>query len=890
MHYLAFLATFRNLDNSAILVSPACDDSIEFPDRNMGRQRKALGYPLPIPLTSLLGREQDSLAVLSLIHRTGIRLVTLTGPGGVGKTRLGIQVASQLLDSFAGHVAFVPLTPIRDASSLLATIVQALGLQTEGRHDVFRLLAAYLEDKDLLLFLDNFEHLMTAAPQIAQLLGMCPRLKVLVTSRAALRISGEHEYPVAPLSLPDLKSTPDLELLAQVPAVALFMQRARALRPDFCLTHTNGPAIAEICVRLDGLPLAIELAAARIKLLSPQAMLAQLSGDFRARGALLSGGSQDLPGRQQSLRATLGWSYGLLNRAEQMLFRRLAIFTGGFTLEAAEAVAAAPAIEQGKMGAYTVLDLLAHLMDQSLLTHLLDTVDENDDVPRYALLDTLREFGLEQLAQSGELEQIQQVHAAYYLALAEEAEPELTGAERRFWLERLDAEHDNLLAALRSALDRRDHATALRLAGSLWWFWYLRGYQNKGRRWLEEVISAAGIFPAPSGKRSAKPEPEIDRAMELSQARTLAGAGILAHYQGDSSRTSALCGESLARFRRLGDKHGIAIALHGLAAVARSGGNYAAARAMYRKGLALFQEVGDKWFTEYTRFYLGVTFWLEGDWDAAEPLFQACMSGYSVLGDRKGISYAHFGLAHVALGRGHYAPARAHFEQALETKRGLGDRLSVGRILHGLGEVAFGQDDLAAAQDLHQQSAAIFHELHDLPLLFWSLDSMAGVAVAQGHPARGVRLFGAAAALRSAIGVPQPPFRRARYERILALGRSQLDEATAAQAWAQGQAMTVEQAVQYASTPAANASHASSGKQAPQTQATQQETSPLSELTNREVEVLRLVAAGMTDAQVAEQLVLSVRTINSHLRSIYSKLGVNTRTAASRYAVEHGLT
>jgi DNA-binding CsgD family transcriptional regulator/tetratricopeptide (TPR) repeat protein len=526
------------------------------------------------------------------------------------------------------------------------------------------------------------------------------------------------------------------------------------------------------------------------------------------------------------------------------------------------------------------------LLENSLLRRMPQPAD---GTPRFTLLETLREYGTEQLMASGEMEITQQRHAVYYLALAEQAEPHLTRADQRVWLERLGTEHDNLRTALRGALDQQDHTTALRLAGSLWWFWYIRGYLNEGRRWLEAVIAAAGVFPTTVGKRRTKPESAIERAMDVWRAKTLAGAGILAYYQGDSSRAGALCGESLARSRQLDDKRGIAVALHGLAAVARLGGSYAAARAMYRESFALFQELGEQWFTEFTRFYLGIAFWLEGDWEAAGPVFEQCMAGYRALGDRKGISYAHFGLGHVALGRGDYEPARAHFKQCLETARVFGDRLMVARICYGLGEAAFDQHDLVTAQDLGRQSMIIFHELQNLPLLLWSLDSLAGVAVAEGDPARGVRLFGAAAALRSALGIPQPPFRRAPYERMLALGRSQLDEATVAQAWAQGQAMSVEQAVHYASAPAASVSHVSFSRQAPQTQATQQETSPLSELTDREVEVLRLVATGRTDAQVAEQLVLSIRTINSHLRSIYSKLGVNTRTAASRYAVEHGL-
>jgi predicted ATPase/DNA-binding CsgD family transcriptional regulator len=863
----------------------------------MGRQRKALGYLLPIPLTSLLGREQDSVAVLSLIHRTGIRLVTLTGPGGVGKTRLGIQVASQLLESFAGHVAFVPLTPIRDASSLLATIVQALGLQTEGRHDVFRLLAAYLEDKDLLLFLDNFEHLMTAAPQIAQLLGMCSRLKVLVTSRAALRISGEHEYPVAPLSLPDLKSTPDLELLAQVPAVALFMQRARALRPDFCLTHTNGPAIAEICVRLDGLPLAIELAAARIKLLSPQAMLAQLSGDFRARGALLSGGSQDLPGRQQSLRATLGWSYGLLNRAEQMLFRRLAIFTGGFTLEAAEAVAAAPALEQGTMGAYTVLDLLAHLMDQSLLTHLLGTVDENDDVPRYTLLDTLREFGLEQLAQSGELEQIRQVHTAYYLALAEEASPKLTGQEQGWWQRRLAAEHDNLRSALHWAVEANHAEFALRLSSALWWYWYRQGHWREGRAWLEQALALSDASIGTGGLDS----PRQRRQMALT-AEALNGAGILAYYQGDYSRAASLSGRSVKLYRQLGDKRGIADALHGLALVARVGDNLAAACAIYAKSLALFREVGDEWKVAYTLFYLGVARWLEDNCDEAEPVFQESLAISRRLENHKGIYFGYFGLGQVALGRRDYPAATAFLHECLEFNRSVGDTRSMARAAYGLGDAAAGQGDYAMASTYYLESLTLANELGDRYHISWCLEGMARVALAYQQAAYAARLLGAAEALRAQLGTTQPPFRRAMYEHVLAGARAGMNPETFEAAWHAGQVMTLEQAVQQArhppvdTSPAKQPSAPSAPRQPtlqpssqPATQTVHTQPKETAELTVRELDVLRLVAAGMTDAGVAEALVISPRTVHSHLRSIYSKLGVTSRSGATRYALQHGL-
>jgi predicted ATPase/class 3 adenylate cyclase len=444
-------------------------------------------HNLPAQPTPLIGREREAAEARERLRRPEVRLLTLAGPGGTGKTRLALQVAVDVLEDFADGVFFVPLAPISDPTLVASTVAQTLGVQETGSRPLLERLKEFLQDKAVLLVLDNFEQVIAAVPVVTALHAACPRLKSLVTSREVLRLQGEHEFPVPPLAVPDLRHLPASERLSQYAAAALFIQQASAVKPDFMVTNDNAPAVAEICVRLEGLPLAIELAAARSKLLSPQALLARLG----SRLELLRGGARDLPARHQTLRGAIAWSYDLLSPDEQALFRRMAVFVGGCTLEAAEAVCRAAGPPE-----LDVLEGMTSLVDKSLLRQ----EEEANREPRFQMLETIREYGLECLTTSGELESARRAHATDYLALAEEAEPELTGPQQGVWLHRLETEHDNLRAALQWSQARQDAETGLRLGGALWRFWLVRGYLREGRERLGRLLALAG-GPGSRGRR-----------------------------------------------------------------------------------------------------------------------------------------------------------------------------------------------------------------------------------------------------------------------------------------------------------------------------------------------------------------------------------------------------
>jgi predicted ATPase len=500
---------------------------------------------LPLQPTPLVGREDEVQAASTLLRRPGVRLLTLTGTPGIGKTRLALQVATELSGDVADGVHFVPLAPIRDPALVLTTITHAFGLRELGNQPAIELLTTYLRDRHLLLVLDNFEQVIAAAPLLAQLLEVCPELKLLVTSREVLHLRAEHQFPVPPLALPDLKRLPDSKSLPQYAAVNLFLQRARAVKPDFQLTPENAACIAEICARLDGLPLAIELAAARIKLLSPQALLARLD----RRLQLLTGGAHDLPERQRTLRNTIEWSYELLHVEEQRLFRRLAAFVGGCQLSAAEALCRALGEEVP-----TVFEGITSLIDKSLLQQ----VEQEEDESRLLMLETIREYGLERLEASGEAEAMRRQHATFFLAMAEEAYPKAHSAEQSTWLRRLEADHDNLRAALRWTLERQEAQMGLRLGGALHTFWKACNHDSEGRSWLAQVLAQPGA-----------------KARTIARAKALRGLGLLAFTQGDFPEAHRLLEESVSVGREMGaaGKFDLANALHRLAQVALLQGN-----------------------------------------------------------------------------------------------------------------------------------------------------------------------------------------------------------------------------------------------------------------------------------------------------------------------------
>ncbi len=858
---------------------------------------------LPVPLTSFFGREREVAALAALLRQPSVRLVTLTGTGGVGKTRLALHLAAEGGDTFADGVCFVPLAPVSDPEQVMPAIAKVLGLWEALDRPLLDHVRDYLREKHLLLLLDNFEHVAAAAPQLAALLVSCPRLHLLVTSRAALHLSGESAFPVPPLPMPDLTQLEDAQALAQVAAVCLFVERAHAIQPAFGLTQANARTIAEICVRLDGLPLAIELAAARIKLLPPQALLHRLSH----RLDLLTGGARDLPTRQQTLRNTLQWSYDLLTEPEQRLFRWLSIFVGGCTLEAAEMVCRAESFH-----ASSVLEGVASLLDKSLVQQ----TEQEGEEPRLLLLETIRAFGLDCLHAHGEWEAAREAHAAYYLHLVEEAYRHLFGVEAMPWFERVEHAYANLRAALEWALEDGDEETgsvrrietAVRLVSVLWRFWNIRGYMSEGRAFVERVLARsekskepvrlkalmAATMLAIYQEDAAWGERLGEELLPLSQQladRQAEGIALLGHTGGglvhrqDLGRARVLAEQVQAAFRARGETWMAALACLFLGRLSSAQGEQAAARHHLEEGLALYRGLGYAGDIAWPLIYLARTMKL-GEQTRARALLQEAIGLCRQVGNKWGLAHALGFLGQLTLEQGDLVDACALLTESLQLKQETGNRRSVATSQFHLASALVLQGDIAQARTLYEQSLAVAMALGQRGLMASCLQGLALTLTAQAQPLAAARLWGAAETLLQNSATTLPLVLRASVERAQARARSQLGDKAFAQALAEGRAMTAEQALACLPAIPPKAPHLSTHSLP--TAPTRPAPSPAG-LTTREVEVLRLVAQGLTDAQVAQRLVISHRTVTTHLSSIYNKLGINSRAAAARFAAEHQL-
>jgi predicted ATPase/serine/threonine protein kinase len=689
---------------------------------------------LPHKLTPLVGREAERDDVLSLLRRDDVRMVTLTGPGGTGKSRLSIDAGAALLGEMEDGVWFVSLAPLRDPRLVVSEIAAVLGV-AEGGAPLLETLAAAMREKSLLLILDNFEQVLDASPLVGRLLAAAPRVKALVTSRSPLRIAGEREYALPPLMTPPLDLPLAPEALGAYAAVALFVERASAVKSDFLLTTENARAIAEICVRLDGLPLAIELAAARVKVLPPQAMLSRVGNRLK----LLSGGSRDLPERQQTMRAAISWGYQLLDAEEQRLFATLSVFRGGFSLDLAERVvesssqrvAAELSSKARRLEDWSTLDGITSLIDKAFLRR---DPASSDARPRFVMLETIREYGLEVLAEQGRDREVRQAHALLMAAIAEENELEL---------ERLAEDGDNFRTAIEWAVSARDAELGLRLGAALWWSWYVRGHYAEGRRALETTLAL------PDGEQVSM------------RAKAQTGAGALAFLQCDYDRAIDMLESSIALARQNGDPTSLARSLQFRGSIARERGDYEHAIDLHLLSRTIWAELEDRANAGRALNYVGFASWLKGDFARTLELCEGTLQLFRDRRDTEGVAWSLLNLAAAALYAGDLDRAERRLEECLSWSRAGGFKEGIAWSLNLLGYALRARGELDRARSILQDSLQLHWELGDR----WR---SASVLEALGGLKRDPRLLGAAAALRARLGAPVPPVERAQVDRDLA--------------------------------------------------------------------------------------------------------------------------
>ena len=718
---------------------------------------------VPIPPLPLLGRERELAAVCDRLLDPDVRLLTLIGPPGVGKTRLAVEAAIGLQRLFVDGVCCVSLAALSDPALVPTAILQVLdATDTSSPSEGRLLLLEELRDKHLLLVLDNFEQILSAAELVGDILSNTMHVKVLVTSRSPLHVYGEYQFAVLPLPLPDLVHLPPPDQLLQFPAIALFIARAQAVRPDFALMAANALAVAAICVRLDGLPLAIELAAAQSNLFAPQALLRGLV----EKRPVSRGSSRHAPPRHRTLTDAIDWSYRQLEADEQKLLAWLGVFVSGFTVQAVAAL---------KIAA-DAPDLLVSLTEKSLVQSHFDQQGET----RFTLLETIREFALEQLAVRDELRVAQQQHAEYFIGLAERANPELNGAAQAEWLELLQSEHDNFRAALTWSHEHHQAELELRLAGSLWGFWHLRGLLSEGRGWLRAALTNCN---------------DDSPRLAVARAEALTGLGYLALHQSDYSAAHAYFEESLAIFDGQGNSEGVANSLNNLGLVARHQGDHAQALANFERSLALFREIGGRQGISWALSNLGLLAMEQSDYQIARAYMTEGLAIVRELGDQVGIARALNNLGLAVYYQADYSQARRCYEESLTIKRTLSNKLGLPPTLYNLGNVALRQNDFALAQGYIAEALALSWELGNREGIANGLENMGCVVAAREQHRQAARLLASAAQLRGAIGAPLSLVDRVENERVVAEVRAALGEVAFAQAWAEGHAMLLDEAV-----------------------------------------------------------------------------------------------
>jgi predicted ATPase/DNA-binding CsgD family transcriptional regulator len=777
---------------------------------------------LPLALTPFVGRKKERADLLRLLADPIRRLLTLVGPGGIGKTRLALQVAAEVPTQYPDGVWFVQLADLSEPALVPQAVAAELAVKEQRDRPLVDTLASRLQPMHLLLVLDNCEHLLNACAQLAHsLLTTCPDLRILATSREPLHVIGEVEWLVPSLSLPDAQNLPPVEDLIGYEAIRLFLDRAEASVPSFTVTDQNAPTISRICERLDGLPLAIELAAAWVNVLSVEQIATRLDDRFR----LLVAVGHTYSARQQALESTLDWSHDLLSEQERVLFRRLAIFVGDFDLDAVEAVCASP--EADPAG---TLELLARLVDKSLVVAERKEGQER----RYRLLETVRQYGLEKLRASGEEAQLGDAHLAWFLALAEQAEPYLWGTAEVASVAWLESERDNLRAALQWSLENDRIEESLRLAAKLAWYWYVRAQLHEGRHWLEHALAAGASASASS------------------RAPALAAAGTLAVQQGDHEQAAT----------RL------------------------------RQAIALHSEWGGSILTGWSMVQLGLLALFDGDYSRADELLDESMALFTAASDQAGIATVRLYQGIVTCYRGQHAAAAELLRQSLTSLRDLGDAVGVARAIHGLGMVARHQGDPTGAQTLFREALQVATATGARLEVAECLEDLAGVACIQRQPHQAAQLFGAAEALREAIGVDRPAGIRSDYDRDVAATRTQLVEQAFTAAWATGRSLTLEEVITRAlaeadeTEPMSDAEDALGARPLTPLQAAKRRYGGL---TARERQVAALVAQGKTNSAIAAELVVALRTVEAHITHILGKLGFSSRAQIAAWAVSKEL-